>query len=366
MSNIISTSANSESIPFPHDNFVQAVRASCRNCRERSLIQINEDAITDFIQNIDPNHFQELTKSDGLQMPLKFDNLGQELNIIGLISLLNFGSGFRKELHKECGRGAFNTIRYGIMSIHITSSSLSARTLRSLTLSEVSSFFQIPLNVEVTHPTIEAIKISEHSKSRRFAELITWTLNDTGRRLEEYGFKSFAAFILEAAKPASPDEKSKASKFVEKLVRAFPAFRDMTKVDGEPVYIFKKAQLLAANLYRHFHSNAQTNNFDFSDISDLTVCADNVISTILYHFNIINLTPLLKQYFDGEEIINIQDATRLRAAVLDACEIIVSRAKESGRNEISLMDLNEYIWRIGKDENFRKLERPIFRDTMFF
>ncbi len=38
------------------------------------------------------------------QMPLKFDTLEQELNIIGLISLLNFGSGFRKELHKECGR----------------------------------------------------------------------------------------------------------------------------------------------------------------------------------------------------------------------------------------------------------------------
>jgi hypothetical protein len=37
-------------------------------------------------------------------MPLNFDTLEQELNIIGLIGLLNFGSGFRKELHEECGR----------------------------------------------------------------------------------------------------------------------------------------------------------------------------------------------------------------------------------------------------------------------
>jgi hypothetical protein len=37
-------------------------------------------------------------------MPLKFDTLEQALNIIGLIGLLNFGSGFRKELHEECGR----------------------------------------------------------------------------------------------------------------------------------------------------------------------------------------------------------------------------------------------------------------------
>jgi hypothetical protein len=151
------------------------------------------------------------------------------------------------------------------MSIHITSFSLSARALRSLTLSEVSSFFQIKLQVEVNHPTIEAVKVSEPSKSRAFAELITWTLNDTGRILEENGYRNFAAFILEAAKPEKPNEKSKASIFVERvcktfffhlyvgvlthflffqLVRAFPAFRDMTKVDGERnniiYYLFSK------------------------------------------------------------------------------------------------------------------------------
>lgn len=103
------------------------------------------------------------------------------------------------------------------MSIHITSSPLSAHALRSLTISEVSSFFQIPLQVEIAHPTIEAIKVSEPSKSRALVELITWTLNDTGRILEENGYKNFAAFILEAAKPEKPNEKSKASRFVEKV-----------------------------------------------------------------------------------------------------------------------------------------------------
>ncbi|PKY46280.1 hypothetical protein RhiirA4_434939 [Rhizophagus irregularis] len=355
MSNINISGLIDDAVPFPQGNFVQAVRTSCHACRERSRILINEDAIRDFIQNIDISHFQKLSKSDGLQMPLKFDTLEQELNIIGLIGLLNFGSGFRKELHEECGRGAFNTIRYGVMSIHITSSPLSAHALRSLTLSEVSSFFQIPLQVEIVHPTIEAIKVSEPSKSRALVELITWTLNDTGRILEENGYKNFAAFILEAAKPEKQNEKSKASRFVEKVC-------DLS------VYIFKKAQLLAANLYRHFHSNvnSQTTNFDFSDISDLTLCADNVIPTMLNHFNVINLTSSLKKYFDdGKEITNIQDASRLRAAAVDACEIIVSRAKELGRNEINLMDLNEYIWRLGKEENYRKLERFAFRNTVF-
>ena len=103
------------------------------------------------------------------------------------------------------------------MSIHITSSPLSARALRSLRLSEISSFFQIPLQVEVAHPTIEAVKVSEPSKSRAFAELITWALNDTGRVLEENGYRNFATFILEAVKPEKPNEKSKASIFVEKV-----------------------------------------------------------------------------------------------------------------------------------------------------
>ena len=128
-----------------------------------------------------------------------------------------------------------------------------------------------------------------------------------------------------------------------------------------------RAVLAAANLYRHFHNNVQTINFDFCDISELTVCADNVIPTMLNHFNIIDLTPSLKQYFNDEkEITNIQDAYRLRAAAIDACEIIISRAKELRRNEISLIDLNEYIWRLGVEENYRKLKRTVFRNTVFF
>ena len=90
---------------------------------------------------------------------------------------------------------------------------------------------------------------------------------------------------------------------------------------------------------------------------------------MINHFNIINLTPQLKQYFDdGKEITDIEDASRLRAAAVDACEIIISRAKELRRNEISLIDLNEYIWRLGVEENYRKLklERLIFRNTIFF
>lgn len=52
-------------------------------------------------------------------MPLKFDTLEQELNIIGLFGLLNFGSGYRQELHEECGRVCMVLIMITIVVIII-------------------------------------------------------------------------------------------------------------------------------------------------------------------------------------------------------------------------------------------------------
>src|SRR5436309_629433 len=104
------------------------------------------------------------------------------------------------------------------MAFHITSQSLSSRALKSIRLSEVSSLFQIPLQIDVPHPTIQAITVSQQSKSRVFAEMITWVLNDTGKILEDNGYKDFAMFLIDASKPERSGEKPKAARLVEKVI----------------------------------------------------------------------------------------------------------------------------------------------------
>jgi hypothetical protein len=67
--------------------------------------------------------------------------------------------------------------------------------------------------------------------------------------------------------------------FTEKLVETFPAFADKATYKGREVFILKKAQLLAGDLYRNFRSRDK--KFEFVDISQLTIFTDNVVPAVL-------------------------------------------------------------------------------------
>lgn len=108
------------------DDPLQAVRSSCREAVGKSdievrsncwvsgwivksltaaLNQISDSAVDQFLSSLDKHQYEELAIDSPMRMPVRFDNLAQELNFIALIDLLNFGSGYRVPLHKHTGRG---------------------------------------------------------------------------------------------------------------------------------------------------------------------------------------------------------------------------------------------------------------------
>ena len=50
--------------------------------------------------------YQRLRYAHGMSLPLNFDSVAQELNVLSVLSLLNFASGYRVPLHRATGRGA--------------------------------------------------------------------------------------------------------------------------------------------------------------------------------------------------------------------------------------------------------------------
>jgi hypothetical protein len=113
---------------------------------------INDDAIDAFIRSLDPAHIQKLTSEGTLTgLPLRFDTLEAELDVIAITNLLNFGSGWRTELKAAVDRGAFDTLRFGVISMHISGNgNLKAKQLKDLSLSEVSSPWHLPHSDEST------------------------------------------------------------------------------------------------------------------------------------------------------------------------------------------------------------------------
>jgi hypothetical protein len=167
------------------------------------------------------------------------------------------------------------------------------------------------------------------------------------------------------------------------MVEAIPGFRDMAVVDGEPVYLFKKIQLLTQDLYERF-SKSHPDIFNFYDIDQLTIFSDNVIPTILHHLNIIRLdipddgTPRQIGITEGlqEDLRTGRETTEersyvFRAAAVDACEIIVETAKSVPNapqflKNMTAEHIDAYLWQLAKKGELRDIIRFSDPNTVFF
>jgi len=157
----------------------------------------------------------------------------------------------------------------------------------------------------------------------------------------------------------------------------------MCIIDNEPVYILKKVQLLASDLYFHF-SSTKPELFNFFDIREAPIFSDNVIPTILNHLKIIPLsTPSETNSRQKQVIEELQKDLRtgrpttrersyvFRAAAVDACEVIVQRARgmSDGKAFIRAMtagQLDAYLWQIAKQGETRDITRFCDANTVYF
>ncbi|KDQ57715.1 hypothetical protein JAAARDRAFT_35401 [Jaapia argillacea MUCL 33604] len=417
------------SAPYPPSGgFMNAVRDSSRLLRQKSNIKIESDSIKRLL--VSPaftTSFKRVSGYHGLAFPLNFVNSLAELNFLSILSLLNFASGYRVPLHKQSGRGAWDSIRALLFSMFLGSSTgsgdfLSGEGMKAITDQKVSELMGLSVHTEKPHETIIGITVGElGGPAYELVKLVTKTLNETGNVLVDGGYKDLGCFVLEALKEG---EKVKIQKgtpdadvevVLERLVRAFPGFRDMGEVDGQPIYCFKKALFLICGITVRFgslsKSKSPTPPFPIPDITNIPICADNVIPSLLIYLGVIDLSESpesLSSLFPKSDldsllavdptssavekkppkevpkegpILTNDQAFILRAAAIDTCELIVEHARtievpptqgEDGESlewirKISLLEIDTWLWAVAKDRSdYRKLERFVLRNTVFF
>ncbi|OBZ84512.1 hypothetical protein A0J61_07431 [Choanephora cucurbitarum] len=305
---------------LPEGNYVEAVRSSCTRFIEQSAIVIAHDAIDRFLTQLDKQQYKELAYDSTMKMPLRFDTLQDEINFVTFIDLLNFGSGFRVPLHHLADRGAFDAIRFGAMSFHISGKSMDADTFKNMTIFEVAEIFQLPIDREVRHEKLDFVTLTEPTALKPFAAGLTAVLNTTGDYLVSHKHKDLADFILYHVNQKPQD----ATYLVSQLVQAFPGLQDSYQFPNnpEPVYLYKKAQIIVYHLWFTFREQSPE-QFDFKDIDQLTVFSDNVIPTMLIELGAITQIPeSWQQAIQANEDLSIEAATTLRAAGVVACDAI--------------------------------------------
>ncbi|KIJ39849.1 hypothetical protein M422DRAFT_32453 [Sphaerobolus stellatus SS14] len=403
--------------PFPPPGgYLNAIRTSSCVLRELSGVTISHEGIQRFLKSkAFSSTFDKLSQNHGLALPLNFPSQLSELNVISVLSLVNFGSGFRVPLHEKTGRGAWDSIRALILGLYISSSSdgsdlLSAKALKDISTGTVANMMNIPTHIERPHESIPGVIVGEVGGPLfELVKLVTSTLNETGEILISQGYPDLGSFILEVLKEGERVGKRNGKgvdveTVLEKIVGAIPAFRDMALVNGQPIYVFKKALFLLHGIQQRL--GLGSSGIPALDASNLPIFADNVIPSILVHLGVIDLSnaklPSVPPSFKAQSnldtlldvapklspeelkklknlkpkegpILTVDDSYVLRAAAIDACEIILEEAHKIEAEEfawlkkLTLPQLDAWLWAGAKDRpDYRELERFVFRDTNFF
>ncbi|GAA6004047.1 hypothetical protein JCM10207_006531 [Rhodosporidiobolus poonsookiae] len=369
----------------PADQLLDSIRTSCHACTTRSLITIDDEAIDSYLLSIDQQQWDAGTgpEKHGVRLPLRFDSPDDELNLFSVLALLNFLSGYRTALHRLTGRGAYSTILSLVLSAYLAGTDTSSPSLLSTagmlaaTPASLAGLARIQTHTEKDHPTLgAAVRVGEKdAEAWEILELLTGVLNETGGILQGLGKKDLGSWVREKLEQTNGD----AGAMVRELAEAFPAFRDVHVVDGEPVFIFKKALWLLAVVSLRFSTESPP-PFPLPKLDDFPVFADNVLPTLLLHHSILSLStssdPALSSLSATPSApLPSTSATRLRAAAVTACAALVRRAHAlaaenpaehgwmSGWTE---QRLDGWLWGEGKREGLRDVERVAERGTVFY
>ncbi|KIK81242.1 hypothetical protein PAXRUDRAFT_832980 [Paxillus rubicundulus Ve08.2h10] len=415
---------NRDQKPLLPVSYVDAVKQSCRELREAQCIEVTDEAIKRLL--FSPSFlttFKRVSSNHGLKFPLKFPSVLSELNLLCVLSLLNFASGYRVPLHQQTGRGAWDNIRALAFGLYLSSATgqddlLSAKGMKSITPQQVAEFLSVNIHVERPHEELPGVTIGElGGPIYELVNLIRTTLNETGEILEQSGVPDLGSFVLRSLTSKRSGGNASVDDILEELVSAFPAFQDMAVVDDTPVYCFKKALFLIHAVTLRFGSSSPP-PFPLPDTTQVPVFTDNVLPSMLIHLGVLDLSEAKDVALRGifpdatndaginallavpDEVhmigpaaepgmksktappkagptLTLEQAYILRAAAVDACEKIVEYARsldsaslsddQEWLNDITLPQLDMWLWAVAKDRpDYRELERFVTRDTIFF
>ncbi|PVV00256.1 hypothetical protein BB560_005369 [Smittium megazygosporum] len=288
-------------LPQSSEDYLETVFQSCLefvNDHSQNVkidkSKITFESVRAFIEMIEK---QESKKLWCERLPLKFPNYMTEMNFIVFVELVS--CIFHKELIIKCtnSQGDDETVKFneinidekrissvvlsGAMSLYLSQNDFTLSSLGDLSVSDISSHFQIPLMgkekpVLNKDSEFSGIMLSEPSEYQAISKMIHECIESSIYPLKSHGVQDFASLIIKAIELDKPNlgqaTKPSSTKLIKVLVNAIPCFRDgfeYTSGDVKKrVYFFSGAQILCYTLYKKY-SNIMPHLFDFTDFSKL-------------------------------------------------------------------------------------------------
>lgn len=130
------------------------------------------------------------------------------------------------------------------------------------------------------------------------------------------------------------------------VIADFPSFNDVTSYRGQPVHLYKRAQILIADLAGALGGQGLGH---FHDLEDLTVFADYKVPQVLRRFGILVYDDDLAGRIARYELIpaGSPEEVEIRAATIWACELL-RRAMAARGITLHAFELDWTLWVAGQ------------------
>ncbi len=338
------------SFPPIEGNPFALARKTCENAVSVARdVTIDGDALANFAAGLDVEAVRNVARGHMGENchvgPEDFPDPSEAANFAVLFGLLQFGHGFRRELHELCGRGAAKTITLGM--VNLRREGLETSRLRDVTLEQVREIFGLPGNTPLDELTMQLWAV----------------LRQAGESLEQADspdFDSLCRRILATEEAAG----APAATLVRELANTFGAFNDQgISHNGSSVVFLKKATLAVGEL-RRLASRHGSPYRSFSDLDSAIAPIDNVIPAVLVFHKVLRLSDGLYSaiHTQRQPLSRGPHEAELRAAALVACERIV----QATCGQFSALDLGYHLWLSGKVPEARRFARHHTKDTVYY
>lgn len=251
---------------------------------------------------------------------------------------VNFGSGYFPHLRKRAGMSGYFTVATSLTDHWRQHGPLTPAQLRGLTPARCAAIFGQSLD----DPAVAELM-----------GLFAQALRDLGVWLSTFDDDPLAPF---AASGGS------AERLIE-LLAVMPLFRDVARYQGGDVPLYKRAQLLAADMALAFEHQGPG---AFSDLDDLTIFADNLVPHVLRVDGLLDYDPeLLARINDGQLIpAGSPEETEIRAVGLHAVERVADALHTQG-TPVTARELDFLLWHRGQALHYKAQPRHRARSVFY-
>ncbi|MBR9691910.1 hypothetical protein GOV06_03925 [Candidatus Woesearchaeota archaeon] len=130
---------------------------------------------------------------------------------------------------------------------------------------------------------------------------------------------------------------------VERLVRDFPSFNDISNYQGHELKFYKRAQLAVGMTYGRLK---EIGLFEVDDIDSLTVFADYVLPVGLSELGIFQYEKSLQQRINSKQLIekDSREEIELRANTIYAADLLIKEINKHRTEKINALNLDAKLW----------------------